>query len=97
MIDLFRDRIRAGPVVQMDETSVQVLGEAERQNTQKSFMWLARGGPRERPVYLYHYTPTRSTEYPRELLGGYEGYLQADGYSAYATLAKENLNLTLVG
>ena len=97
LIQLFRDRIRAGPVVQMDETPVQVLAEPGRENTKKSYMWLARGGPPEGPVCLYHYTPTRSAEYPRTLLGNYSGYLQVDGYSAYQTLAAENANLTLVG
>ena len=97
LIGLFGDRIRAGPVVQMDETPVQVLGEPERENTLKSYMWLARGGPPEGPVCLYHYSRTRSAEYPRSLLGGYEGYLQADGYSAYGTLASENRKLRLVG
>ena len=96
LIDLFRDRIRAGPVVQMDETPVQVLAEPGRENTKKSSMWLARGGPPEAPVCLYHYTPTRSAEYPRSLLGDYAGYLQADGYNAYQTLAAENDDLTLV-
>lgn len=97
LIQKFRDRIRAGPVVQMDETPVQVLKEPGRENTKKSYMWLARGGAPEAPVCLYHYTPTRSAEYPRTLLGDYSGYLQVDGYSAYQTLAAENTDLTLVG
>ena len=97
LIELMRTRIREGPVVQMDETPVQVLGEPGRENTQQSYMWLARGGPPEAPVCLYHYTPTRSAEYPRELLGQYQGYVQSDGYSAYAKVAEENLDLTLVG
>jgi len=97
LIGLFRDQIRAGPVVQMDETPVQVLKEPGRENTQKSFMWLARGGAPGAPVCLYHYAPTRSAEYPRSVLGDYSGYLQADGYSAYQTLNRENSQLTLVG
>lgn len=97
LLDLMRTRIREGPVVQMDETPVQVLGEPGRENTQKSYMWLARGGPPDAPVCLYHYTPTRSAEYPRSLLSEYRGYLQADGYRAYAKLAEENRSLTLVG
>ena len=97
LVDLMRTRIRGGPVMQMDETPVQVLGEPGREDTQKSFMWLTRGGPPDTPACLYHFTPTRSAEYPRSLLGEYQGYLQADGYQAYAKLAQENLNLTLVG
>jgi transposase len=31
--------------MQMDETEVQVMGEEGRSDRQKSYMWLARGGP----------------------------------------------------
>ena len=81
----------------VDETPVQVLGEPGRENTQHSTMWLARGGPPDSPMCLYYYTPTHSAQYPRELLGKYQGYVQTDGYSAYAKLAEEHLDLTLVG
>ena len=68
LVELFRDQIRAGPVVQMDETPVQVLGEPDRENTQRSFMWLARGGPPGSPLCLYHYEPTRGSGYaPRRV------------------------------
>jgi len=38
LIEFFRDQIRAGPVVQMDETPVQVLKEPGGENTTRSFM-----------------------------------------------------------
>ena len=97
MIELFREEIRAGPVVQMDETPVQVLGEPDRENTTRSYMWLARGGPRDGPVCVYHYEQTRGGGYVRELLGDYQGYLQADGYQVYEKIAAENRGLILVG
>ena len=97
LIELFRELIRAGPVVQMDETPVQVLKEPGRENTQKSFMWLAQGGAHGSPVCLYHYEQTRGAGYVRDLLSGYEGYLQADGYQAYEKIAAENVGINLVG
>jgi transposase len=97
LIELFRDQIRAGPVVQMDETPVQVLKEPGRENTTGSFMWLARGGPPQAPVCLYHYEQTRGGRYVRDLLIEYQGYLQADGYQVYEKFAAENRGLTLVG
>ena len=97
LIDRFRALIRGGPFVQIDETPVQVLDEPERENTRKSYMWLARGGAPETPVTLYHYTPSRSAEYPRELLAGFEGYMQADGYRVYRLLASESPDIVRVG
>lgn len=97
LIDRFRELIRAGPFVQIDETPVQVLREPERKNTSKSYMWLARGGPPETPVTLYHYTPTRSAEYPRELLARFSGYMQADAYRVYQRLEAECADIVRVG
>ena len=97
LIELYRQRIRGGPVMQMDETPVQVLDEPERKNTTKSYMWLARGGPAGAPVCLYHYEPTRGLVYPAEFLKDYTGYLQADGYEVYDRVAAAEPGITLVG
>jgi hypothetical protein len=40
------------------EAPLQVLKEPGRANTAKSYMWLFRGGTKERPVVLYNYRPT---------------------------------------
>ncbi|MCK4516833.1 MAG: IS66 family transposase [Spirochaetaceae bacterium] len=97
LVELFRALIRAGPVVQMDETPVQVLHEPGRPNTRKSYMWLARGGPPGSPVLLYTYRPTRGAGYPTEFLAGYQGYLQTDGYPAYDRVAEAENGITHVG
>ncbi len=97
LVELFRALIRAGPVVQMDETPVQVLREPGRLNTSRSYMWLARGGAPSSPVCLYHYSRTRGAEYARDLLADYEGYLQADGYQVYEKIAAESEKIILVG
>ncbi|MFP4551857.1 MAG: IS66 family transposase, partial [Spirochaetales bacterium] len=96
LIERFVALIRGGPFMQMDETPLQVLNEPGRANTTKSYMWLARGGPPQAPVVVYHYSPTRGSDYPRSLLAGYEGYMQADAYRVYRMLAEE-LGFILVG
>jgi transposase len=96
LIERFVALIRGGPFVQMDETELQVLKEPDRANTAKSYMWLARGGPPEASVLVYHYSRTRNSEYPRTLLEDYEGYVQADAYRVYRMLA-EALGFILVG
>lgn len=82
---------------QMDETRIQVLKEAGRAAESQSYIWVQRGGPPDRPVVRYHYYPTRAHTVPLGLLDGFEGYLQADGYEAYAVAVARHPGITLVG
>jgi transposase len=89
-----------GPVVQIDETRLQVLDEPGRENRQASFMWVFCGGPPEAPVRWFEYAPSRAAEVPQQVLFPAETrappgadpprrlYLQSDGYSAYHVLAE---------
>lgn len=83
VIDLLYKQLQAGPLINIDETPVQVLKEPGRENTTKSYMWVFRGGIPEKPAVVFRYSPTRSGEVPREVLQGYRGYCQTDGYSGY--------------
>lgn len=78
--------IRSGPILLIDETSVQVMKEPGRANTTKSWMWCSWGGEPEKPAIRYHYSPSRSAETAAEVVGEFSGLLQADGYGAYETL-----------
>ena len=49
LTELLLGEIRSGPVVNADETTVQVLQEPERADTSKSYMWLFRGGDPQHP------------------------------------------------
>lgn len=97
LIALFRDRIRAGPVINMDETRMQVLKEPGRANTTESRMWVSLGGDPDAPVCLYGYHPRRNREYPQEFLEDCTVYLQADGYEIYDQIAAAEPGITLVG
>jgi len=88
IIKLLHDEIRSGPLINIDETPVQVLKEAGRSNTSKSYMWVYRGGDPDHPVLSYQYHPTRSGQVPLSFLDGYRGYIQTDGYSGYNALAR---------
>jgi len=97
LLELLKGHIRAGPVIQMDETPVQVLGEPERENTRKSYMWVAGGGLPEQPALYYAYHETRESRHVREFVDGFAGYLQSDGYSAYDTALAECEEIIHVG
>jgi transposase len=85
LVELLKKPLLASPFIQMDETPLQVLGEPDRSDTAKSYMWLARGGTPGKEVVLFRYQPTRSARYPTEFLADFHGHLQTDGYEAYAT------------
>ena len=86
--NLMRDTLFDGPFMHMDETVVQVLKEKGKQPTSNSYMWVQSGGPPGKPVVIYDYDPSRSSEVPVRLLQGYQGYLMTDGYDGYNKLAK---------
>jgi transposase len=54
-------------------------------------MRLARGGPPGEPVLWYEYQETREKKHITELLSGFSGYLQSDGYGCYETAAEQDL------
>lgn len=84
--DLLHTEVRAGPCVCIDETPVQVLKEPGRAATQKSYMWVMRGGEREHPVITYEYRTSRGGEFLRDRLSGYHGGVMSDGYVGYEWL-----------
>jgi transposase len=83
LIDLLREQIRSGPLIGIDESPLQVLKETGRKNTSKSYMWVYRGGPPDRPVLLYDYQKTRSGKTALAFLHDYKGYIQTDDFSGY--------------
>ena len=90
LVNLLRDAVLGYDIVQMDETPVRVLKEPGKSPQSKSYIWVQRGGPPDRPVILYDYDPSRGGAVPKRLLAGYTGYLQTDGYEGYKSVVQEN-------
>jgi len=74
-----------------------VIREEGRDYTQKSYMWLCRGGPPDKIVVLYEYRETRAGENAKKLLEGFTGYLQTDGYEGYDYAVKDMPQIIQVG
>ncbi|MDQ0428402.1 hypothetical protein QOZ98_001228 [Planomicrobium stackebrandtii] len=67
-----------------DETGLQILDEPDKTTQSKSYMWLYRtSGVSKKPMVLFNYRVSRSSENPKDFLKGYEGYLNVDGYAGY--------------
>lgn len=90
LVQLLRQQIRSGPVVGIDETTVQVMDEPGRPNTSQSYIWVFLGGEPQHPVVEYQYHPTRSGNVPLRYLKDYRGYIQTDGYDGYGELGRQS-------
>jgi len=88
LLALLENEIRGGPLINIDESPLQVLKEPGRKNTTKSYMWVFCGGNPEKPTVLYRYQPTRSGEAALNFLDGYQGYIQSDDFAGYDYLGK---------
>ena len=90
LIEALERHIRSGPMIGMDETTVQVLKELDRAATTKSYMWVFRGGDPGKPGIRYFYAPSRAGRIASEFLGEYQGVVQSDGYKGYGFLDQRN-------
>ena len=89
ILQLLTNEIRGGPLINIDESPLQVLKEPGRSNTAKSYMWVFCGGAPERPTVVYQYHPTRSGQVPVDFLGQYQGYVQSDAFVGYEQIARK--------
>jgi transposase len=87
--DLLWQYLRAGPLLQYDESTLQVLDERGRAAETLSYMWAALGGWPLRRAVVFEYSETRSADTPRRRLAGYRGGVQTDDYSGYDFLDHE--------
>ena len=90
VINLLREHLLAYDIIQMDETTVQVLTEPDKRAQSKSYLWVQRGGPPKQTVILYDCDPGRGSGVPTRLLEGFKGYLQTDGYDGYNAVVIQN-------
>ena len=81
--------LMSSDLIMMDETSVQVLKEAGRDPSSKSYMWVQRGGPPGKTVVRFNYDPSRSSDVPVKLLQDWKGYLMTDGYPGYNQIGQK--------
>jgi transposase len=93
--NLLEDTLFSYDITAADETGIQVLKEEDRAPQNKSWLWLRRGGPPDKPVVLVDYSSSRAGRVATQLLEQTQGYLICDAYAGYKPVAKDN-GLTLV-
>lgn len=80
-------RVLLSVVVQTDDTPVKVQ-EHDGPGIKTGRLWVHIGDGNNRFI-VYDYTPDRSGAGPERIFKGFEGYLQADAYSAYDALFRD--------
>jgi transposase len=99
LINLMHEELLAQPLVQLDETYLQVL-KSEKAPASDHYMVVRAAGPPGRRIVLFNYEPSRTGEALKNLLTGpqgpYTGKLLTDGLELYDTVT-EALQLTHFG
>ena len=83
LLNLLQDELLSGFYVHADETTLQVLAEPGRSPTTKSYIWVFRRGDPQRPILIFRYDETRSSNVASAFLRDFKGYVQTDGYAGY--------------
>jgi transposase len=78
--------VREAPVVHADETSLKVQA---KDKCRTGFVWNFRT-TEPRPLIAYRFSPSRSGETPKQILGGTTGALVVDGYTGYNAVTDVN-------
>jgi len=86
LINLMNDELLAEPLVQMDETYLQVL-QSQKAPSSEHYMVVRAGGSAGRRIVLFTYAPSRTAATLKELLmgsdGPFRGKLLSDGLELY--------------
>lgn len=81
---LIRSQVLQRRLVNMDETSLQVLHEPGRESGKESYMMVQVGSGGGPPVVNYTYDRYHNADVLGSLIEGFSGVLQTDGLSGYA-------------
>jgi transposase len=99
LINLMNDDLLAAPVVQMDETYLQVL-QSEKAPSSEHYMVVRAAGPPGRRIVLFTHVPSRTAAALKDLLigsdGPFRGKLLTDGLELY-DIVTESLGLQHFG
>jgi len=92
--DIMRQDLLEGGYLQVDETPIRYLDRDEIEGSRQGYLW-SYGKPRGDVVF--DWKTGRSRDGPENFLGNYRGVLQTDGYSVYASLARQREGIVLIG
>ena len=98
LVPLLMQHLASSPLWHLDETTLQVLREPERNDRNKSYLWGIRGGSPKQPAILFHYHERRNYDALKAWLDpaleGFAGVIVSDEHKPYNRLAEEYPQIT---
>ena len=91
--ELLRLIVTGQKYLQVDETPLKVLDRNHKDGIHKGYMWLYHA-PVDRLV-LFDYRKGRDQSGPKEMLAGFKGIIQTDGYIVYDSLYENHPDIHL--
>ena len=81
LYEALKQQVLSSGYIHADETYIKVLDSNKKGTTHRGYFWVYNNSPGR--VVLFDYQDGRSADAPKELLDGFKGYLQTDGYTVY--------------
>jgi transposase len=81
-------RILASGYIQVDETPVNLLDPERPGKARQAWLWVICN---PKVGVYFHFATTRGSDAIKELLNGYKGIIQTDGYAVYETLFNQGI------
>lgn len=89
-----KQKILGSDYIQADESPIKVLDNDKKGSAHQGYQWVYHDPVQK--LVLFDYRKGRGQNGPKELLAGYKGYLQCDGYTVYDKIGA-GPNITLAG
>lgn len=91
LYEALKKEVLSSNYLQVDETPIKVLDKNKKGTTHRGYHWVYHA-PLKRLV-LFDYREGRGREGPEELLDGFIGCVQSDGYAVYEQLKRKEITL----
>lgn len=85
LYEALRQELMDSGYLQIDETFIKLIDPERKGKAQQAYFWVIRHPTRG---VLFHFDHKRSGDVPLDMIPGYRGKLQSDGYSVYESLLK---------
>jgi len=92
LYNLIKEKILASGYVQADESPIRVLESEKKGKSHLGYQWVYHSPLLK--LILFNYRKGRGANGPKEMLDGYQGILQCDGYKVYDKFELEGVILT---
>jgi hypothetical protein len=87
LYEALKKLVLQSPYLHADETPIKVLDKDKQGSTHRGFYWVYHNSLDD--LVFFDYQQGRGREGPQQILEGYSGYLQTDGYNVYNIIAEQ--------